>query len=121
MRTNRDHQCHLLDHHLTVMVAAAAVAVDTALVAAAAAAVAAVAVDTVDTALVAAAAVAVAVDTALEAEAEAVVVMVDHHHTRWLTILHFDHPSHLPNRTSRRMTNSRTSPPSTNGTRMPSL
>jgi hypothetical protein len=33
----------------------------------------------------------------------------------------FDHPSHLPNRTSRLMKNSRTSPPSTNGTRMPSL
>jgi hypothetical protein len=57
---NRDHRCHLLDHHLTVMVAAAAVAVDT-----------------VDTDLVAAAAVAVAADTALDAEA----AVVDHHHT----------------------------------------
>jgi hypothetical protein len=96
---NKDHRCHLLDHRLTVMVAAAAVAVVTA-----------------DTALVAAVAVAVAVDTALEAAA-----VVDHHHTRWLTILHFDHPSHLPNRTSRHMTSSRTSPLSTNGTKMPSL
>jgi hypothetical protein len=78
---------------------------------------AAVAVDTADTDLVAAAAVAVAVDMALEAEA----AVVDHHHTRWLTILHFDHPSHLPNRTSRHMINSRISPPLTNGTRIPSL
>jgi uncharacterized protein (DUF1778 family) len=97
---NRDHRCHPLDHHLTVMVAAAAVAVDTA-----------------DTDLVVAAAVAVAVDMVLEAEA----AVVDHHHTQWLTILHFDHPSHLPNRTSRPMTSSKTSPPSTNGTKMPSL
>jgi hypothetical protein len=57
---NRDHRCHLLGHHLMVMEAAAAVAVDTALEAAAVAA--------------------VAVDMALEAEAE--VVMVDHHHTQ---------------------------------------
>jgi hypothetical protein len=99
---NGDHQCHPLDHHLTVMVMVAA---------------AAVAVDTADTDLVAAAAVAVAADTALEAEA----AVVDHHHTQWLPILHFDHPSHLPNRTSRRMINSRISPPSTNGKRMPSL
>jgi hypothetical protein len=39
----------------------------------------------VDTALEAAAAAVVAVDTVLEVEAA--VVMVDHHHTRWLTIL----------------------------------
>jgi hypothetical protein len=114
-RSDTAEEDHLHNKDHPVMVAAAAVAVvtvDTALVAAAAA----VAVVTVDTALAAAAAVAVEVDTALEAAA-----VVDHHHTRWLTILHFDHPSHLPNRTSRHMTSSRTSPLLTNGTRMPSL
>jgi hypothetical protein len=50
-------------------------------------------------------------------EAAVAAVMVDHHLTRWFTILPTDHPNHLQSQTSKPMTSSKMSPYLTSGTR----